>query len=72
MRMMNRYDKVLLGVMARLPSPELDVAALCAIGDGQAADLAPAGRSDRASVLAFACVTILWSAAVLLSTLGGR
>jgi hypothetical protein len=72
MRMMNRYDKVLLGVMARLPSPELDVAALCAIGDGQAADLAPAGQSDRASTLAFACLIILWIAAILLSTLGGR
>ena len=35
MRMMNRYDKVLLAVMARLPSPELDVAALCTIGDGK-------------------------------------
>jgi hypothetical protein len=72
MRMMNRYDKVLLGVMARLPSPELDVAALCAIGDGRATDIAPMGRSDRASMLAFASVVILWVATVLLSTLGGR
>jgi hypothetical protein len=71
MRMMNRYDKVLLGVMARLPSPELDVAALCTIGGRQAADLALEGQSDRASVLAFACVTILWISAVLVSTLGG-
>jgi hypothetical protein len=72
MRMMNRYDKVLLGVMARLPSPELDVAALCAIGDGRETDTAPAARSDRASVLAFACLIILGVAAVLLSTFGGR
>ena len=69
---MNRYDKVLLGVMARLPLPELDVAALCAIGDGRATDIAPTGRSNRASMLAFACLIILWIAAVLLSTLGGR
>ena len=72
MEMMNRSDKVLLGVMARLPSPELDVAALCTIGDGQAADIALDGQSDRASMLAFPCVTILWIAAVLVSTLGGQ
>jgi hypothetical protein len=72
MRMMNRYDKMLLAVMARLPSPELDVAALCTIGDGQAADIALDGQSDRASMLAFPCVTILWIAAVLVSTLGGQ
>jgi hypothetical protein len=69
---MNRYDKVLLGVMARLPLPELDVAALCAIGDGRATDIAAMGQFHRAPMLAFACLIILWIAAVLLSTLGGR
>jgi len=70
--MMTRYDKVLLGIMARSPSSELDVAALCAIGDGRETDIAPAARSDRAPMLAFACLIILWVAAVLLSTVGGR
>ena len=69
---MNRYDKVLPGVMARLPSPELDVAALCAIGDGRATDIAAMGQSHRAPMLPFACLIIFWIAAVLLSTLGGR
>jgi hypothetical protein len=39
--MMNRSDKVLLGVMARSPSPELDVAALCTTGDGRTAEIGP-------------------------------
>jgi hypothetical protein len=65
---MNRQDKVLLGVMARLPSPELDVAALCAVGDGQDPDISPTAPSDRASTIAFTCLLALWTAAVLLST----
>jgi hypothetical protein len=64
---MNRHDKVLLGVMARLPSPELDVAALCAVDDGQAPHISPTAPSDRASTIAFACLIAFWISAVLLS-----
>jgi hypothetical protein len=70
--MMNRYNKVLLGVVARSPSPELDMAALCPTGDGRATDIVPAGWSNRASMLAFASVIILWIAAALPRTFGGR
>ena len=70
--MMNRSDKVLLGVMARSPLPELDVAALCTAGDGRMAEIGPAGWSNRGSTLASASAIILWIAAALLGPLGGR
>jgi hypothetical protein len=70
--MMNRSYKVLLGVMARSPLPELDVTALCTTGDGQAAEIGSAGWSNRASTLASASAIIRWIAAALLRPLGGR